>query len=264
MERGQIKRSATHRKCNWQAIALLTLSWSGAFALESSAQEALNSIPLDPRNSLGATPTPPNRPILKRDSRGAEVAELQAALKLLGYYTGTVDGVYGESTAIAVSLFQTAAGLNADGITGTATWNRLFPPDALTTATTAPLLTSATTRTPTATAANFPIPTATKPLTPSSSPSSAAPIKSGSASPVSETSAPVDSSSVELPILRIGMRGPAVVRLQERLQTAGFFRGSLDGIFGPETQAAVKAAQQSYSLEADGVVGPATWRFLLR
>ncbi|MBE9177564.1 peptidoglycan-binding protein [Oculatella sp. LEGE 06141] len=60
------------------------------------------------------------------------------------------------------------------------------------------------------------------------------------------------------------MQGPAVSRLQERLQATGFFDGAIDGIFGPQTQAAVRAAQRNFQLDPDGVVGPATWTALLR
>lgn len=60
------------------------------------------------------------------------------------------------------------------------------------------------------------------------------------------------------------MQGPAVTGLQERLRTLGYLKSGADGVFGPETQAAVKAAQRKLSLEPDGVVGPATWTGLLR
>ena len=67
-----------------------------------------------------------------------------------------------------------------------------------------------------------------------------------------------------MPVLQLGMQGPAVARLQERLRTLGFFKGVVDGVFGAETQNAVKAAQQRLKLGADGVVGSGTWRALLR
>jgi peptidoglycan hydrolase-like protein with peptidoglycan-binding domain len=54
------------------------------------------------------------------------------------------------------------------------------------------------------------------------------------------------------------------MQLQERLKTLGFLQQPVDGVFGEATQAAVKAAQQKFNIEPDGVVGPATWRAMLR
>lgn len=68
-----------------------------------------------------------NRPTLRLGSQGERVSELQAALRLLGFYSGVVDGVYKESTANAVSQFKQAAGLTPDGVVDAATWQRLFP-----------------------------------------------------------------------------------------------------------------------------------------
>jgi peptidoglycan hydrolase-like protein with peptidoglycan-binding domain len=68
-----------------------------------------------------------NRPTLRAGSQGDSVSELQGALKLLGYYTGEVDGNYNEQTAAAVSQFQKSAGLPADGIVAASTWQKLFP-----------------------------------------------------------------------------------------------------------------------------------------
>lgn len=76
---------------------------------------------------LSQTNPPTPRPNLRIGSQGVVVAELQAALKLLGFYPNRVDGNYAESTVIAVSRFQQAAGLNPDGIMNTATWEKLFP-----------------------------------------------------------------------------------------------------------------------------------------
>lgn len=46
---------------------------------------------------------------------------VQQKLKELGYYTGSVDGVYGQGTRSAVIAFQKANGLTADGIVGAKT-----------------------------------------------------------------------------------------------------------------------------------------------
>jgi len=54
--------------------------------------------------------------------------------------------------------------------------------------------------------------------------------------------------------------GPAVVRLQELADMLGFDRGPNDGIFGPDTEDAVKGVQGKLGLKVDGICGPITWR----
>lgn len=164
-----------------------------------------------------AQPQPPisaNRPVLRLGSQGSDVTNVQAALKLLGYYTGPVDGTYAENTVIAVFLFQQAANLNATGIVDAATWTTLFP-------------------------------TAIQPPQPPAPP---------------PTNIPPTADS--RPTLRLGMSGPAVRTLQERLNALGFSVG-VDGVFGDRTLQAVMAAQQRFNLNPDGVVGPTTWQVLL-
>lgn len=166
------------------------------------------------------------RPLIQIGSQGAEVSELQAALKLLGFFPGGVDGVFGESTAVAVTRFQQSAGIEQDGVVGSVTWNRLFPPAAGDGS-----FNSAVTPTP-------------------------APVQP----PVSSTPA----VSNPYPILRRGARGAAVLGLQTRLRAIGVLNGEADGIFGEETEEAVKAAQSQFQLDPDGIVGPATWEALVR
>ncbi|MCS6812301.1 MAG: peptidoglycan-binding protein [Cyanobacteria bacterium] len=153
------------------------------------------------------------RRTLRVGNQGEDVRELQAALKLLGYFTGAIDGIFGAQTEAAVRRFQSAAGTDSDGIVGAATWSKLFP---------------------------------------------AATMFSSSPSP------PPPASNPEFPTLRRGSRGEAVERLQQRLRARGFLQSFPDGVFGPNTEAAVKAAQRRYGLEPDGIVGPATWDALSR
>ncbi|MDO4740569.1 MAG: polysaccharide deacetylase family protein [Eubacteriales bacterium] len=54
------------------------------------------------------------------------VRRMQLRLAELGFYTSECDGDYGSGTAAAVQAFQAAAGLDADGICGTATQDVLF------------------------------------------------------------------------------------------------------------------------------------------
>ena len=61
----------------------------------------------------------------KYGSRGNEVTQIQTKLKRWGYYSGTVDGIYGSKTVSAVKYFQRKNGLTADGIAGPATLSAL-------------------------------------------------------------------------------------------------------------------------------------------
>ncbi len=57
----------------------------------------------------------------KRGSRGEEVRQIQTKLKNWGYYTGSIDGIYGKQTEEAVRKFQRYNQLTVDGIAGTNT-----------------------------------------------------------------------------------------------------------------------------------------------
>lgn len=61
-----------------------------------------------------------------------------------------------------------------------------------------------------------------------------------------------------MPTLRQGSSGPDVTNLQQKLKSLGFDPNGVDGHFGPGTRDAVIAFQQSESLQADGIAGPAT------
>ncbi len=61
----------------------------------------------------------------KYGSRGNEVTQIQTKLKRWGYYTGSVDGIYGSKTVEAVKYFQRKNGLTVDGIAGPATLNAM-------------------------------------------------------------------------------------------------------------------------------------------
>jgi hypothetical protein len=41
---------------------------------------------------------------------------------------------------------------------------------------------------------------------------------------------------------------------------AGFDTGGVDGVFGPHTEAGVRALQQATGITVDGIVGPQTWQ----
>lgn len=63
--------------------------------------------------------------VLKQGSRGNEVKEVQRRLKRWGYYSGSVDGVFGVGTKSAVIAFQKKNGLTPDGVVGKSTYKAL-------------------------------------------------------------------------------------------------------------------------------------------
>lgn len=87
--------------------------------------------------TLAPTPTPTPVPTpnitpntayrtMKVGDKGDNVLLLQRRLAELGYYTGDVDGVFGNQTRRAVERFQYYQGLSADGIAGKRTQTVLF------------------------------------------------------------------------------------------------------------------------------------------
>lgn len=55
---------------------------------------------------------------------------------------------------------------------------------------------------------------------------------------------------------------PEVRDIQTRLQNLGYSPGPIDGLLGPQTEAAIREFQMARGLIVDGVVGPQTWSAL--
>lgn len=64
------------------------------------------------------------------------------------------------------------------------------------------------------------------------------------------------------PQIQVGSRGAYVMIAQDDLNTLGYKTGGLDGIFGSNTQTAVRNYQQNKGLAVDGIIGCNTWRSL--
>lgn len=140
-------------------------------------------------------------PVLKKGSRGTEVTNLQKNLTKLGYDTKGVDGVFGDNTEAAVRKFQKAHNLSVDGIVGDKTRQA--------------------------------IENALKGTKPSE-------------------------------ILKKGSRGREVETLQKNLTKLGYNTKGTDGIFGDNTEAAVRRFQKAYGLSVDGIVGKDTSKAIER
>ncbi|MDD4291719.1 MAG: spore cortex-lytic enzyme [Clostridia bacterium] len=59
--------------------------------------------------------------VVKYGSSGTTVKTIQTKLKQWGYYTGSVDGIFGSKTVTAVKYFQRVNGLTVDGVVGNRT-----------------------------------------------------------------------------------------------------------------------------------------------
>lgn len=178
---------------------------------------------------------------LQMGSEGSTVRSLQTKLKSLGYYTGSVDGSFGEGTKNAVIAFQKANNISADGKAGSATLNLIYSGDAKTAA--------QARRTNTPKPKPTPKPTA-KPY------QTATPLPEGTWVRVTPN------PSVKYITLRPGHYGDLVLKMQNELKDQGYYTGVADGYYGDGTEAAVKKFQTKKGLSPDGVAGPATLRYL--
>lgn len=73
---------------------------------------------------------------------------------------------------------------------------------------------------------------------------------------------PIKQAGQTLRLTEPMQRGETVRELQAQLNALGFFAGATDGIFGPQTEAAVAAFQEVRGLLVDGEFGPETQKAL--
>ncbi len=172
--------------------------------------------------ATGPEPTTTSEHVIALSS-GDEGRQVQLLQQALGNVT--VDGVFGPETEAAVEKLQASRGLTVDGIVGPAT--------------------SAALRSGTAFASNL------STVIPGASSAGSSKASSSSEGSGEEESATEESSTGAA--AGEGSPAGAVKRLQAAL------RVSVDGDFGPATEAAVRRLQARHGLTVDGVVGPATW-----
>lgn len=106
------------------------------FVLAGSAAYTAGRLPALPVQATAESDTPPEAVpaqapatrTLYWGTRGDDVRWVQRRLRAWGYYTGSVDGIFGSRTAAAVRLFQRRNGLTVDGLVGPRTWEGLGLP----------------------------------------------------------------------------------------------------------------------------------------
>lgn len=67
---------------------------------------------------------------------------------------------------------------------------------------------------------------------------------------------------VSMATSKYGSRGDEVKQIQQKLKNWGYYNGSVDGVYGSKTVAAVKKFQQKNGLTADGIAGQKTLQAL--
>ena len=155
----------------------------------------------------------------------AAVRKLQQRLKELRFYTGEVDGDFGVSTENAVKNFQRVNGLVVDGRAGSSTLARLYSDGA-----------NGANRT--------------------------APPPPGDATPIPFYVNVTPNPQGGYVTVREGNSGTLVRNLQQALKDQGYFKLTVDGLYGVGTTEAVREFQRRKGLSQDGVAGPATQRIL--
>lgn len=73
---------------------------------------------------------------------------------------------------------------------------------------------------------------------------------------------PAENVTIAPRTLRKGNRGTDVEELQRTLNADPRYPTKVDGIYGADTAASVRAFQADHGLNADGIVGPKTWEAL--
>ena len=105
-------------------------TWSRLFP-PSPSRQTNNTTPLPlinptPSSESASETSLENLPILRSPMQGEAVKRLQERLRVLGIFSGEVDGIFGEQTLEAVRTFQQQNNLTVDGIVGAETWEMLF------------------------------------------------------------------------------------------------------------------------------------------
>lgn len=222
---------------------------------------------------------------LREGAKSDAVKALQKRLKSLGYLDGSADGSYGAATKAAVTAFQQQNGLNADGVAGTSTLNRIYSDSARSASSAGDAASSGTvSSTGYVTLREGDKSTAVEKLQRAlkdkgyysgsvdgsyGSGTMQAVLafqrqnnlrEDGVAGPATQRALyGSGSGSVSYATLRPGDEGSAVTNLQYTLYELGYYDGKVDGIYGATTSDAVRAFQGRNKLEpVDGIAGNKT------
>jgi len=232
--------------------------------------------------------------VLNKGDKGDEVKSLQQRLKELGYYKSTCDGQYGDVTVSAVKAFQNKNGLTADGVAGTSTLKKLNSDSAIM-ANGKPAKeevkddgilnkgdkgddvkalqqrlkelgyykSTCDGQFGDVTVSAVKAFQKKNGLTQDGAAGADTLKKLNAANAIRADGTPANSVvEDDDDTLEMGDKGTQVKALQQRLKDLGYYKNGIDGSYGAQTAAAVKAFQKNNGLTADGVAGPATLKKL--
>ena len=178
---------------------------------------------------------------LKYGDRGQDVKEIQDYLIAQNLLQASADGVYGTATVNAIKDFQSALGLEVDGVCGAETYKLLR-----------------------AAAYNEIDITTYQPGDYVPEPPKTVNTAVNSALNVVGTVIEVAKYAGVGDTIKLGMTGEGVVDLQNKLIERGFYEGEADGIADADTINALKDFQSSCGMKADGICGRRTYAALDR
>lgn len=103
--------------------------------------------------------------------------------------------------------------------------------------------------------AKAPTPSVQQPAVAITKPKAAVTVKPPVAKPKTATTV---TPAKKYPTLKAGSKGTAVTDMQNKLKTAGIYKGKINGSYDSATKAAVISFQKKYKLKSDGIAGPTT------
>lgn len=220
--------------------------------------------------------------LVQEGDRSSEVTFIQQRLQQLGYFQGNITGYFGSMTKQAVIRFQEAQGITPDGIVGKNTQATLERPQPENQAAVKPVQPKPS---------QVAVKAASEETQPSllqigDRGPQVSILQEGLAAAgfSSGTNGVFDAATYEavklfqqarglsvdgivgaqtraaLPAIGGSTAAPTAVNppkpaeikaMQKRLQVRGFYGGAIDGLWGPQTQAAVESAQKAYSVSLD-------------
>ena len=171
------------------------------------------------------TPTPTPLPemvkpssTVRQGSKGNDAKLVQQRLIDLKYLTGKADGAFGTKSVAALKAFQEKNGLKADGVCGSGTASVLFSYLCL--------------------AADEYVQNPTLPSTPDL-----------------EEDSDEELTKENVVVIKQGVTGSEVLRLQKRLEQLGYYTSAKDSKCKADDVAAIRLFQSKNGLSADGIAG---------